>query len=359
MKVLYIGHLKEASGWGIAGRNWVRSLQSVGVDVVCRTIDFVPKYQSEWLDELCGKSLDGVTHCIQHVLPHHMEYIGGMKNIGLFVAETDSIKYNRWYNHLSLLDDVWVANQDMQKLIPSKIIPHAVDTERYKKKYLDFEDLDTDNRYVFYTIGEHIRRKNLNQLMKVYYRTFNANDNVILIVKTNKSDWSPEQVNSSLQDTGQYIRENLRLYNKVEYYPPLVTMSHRLSDDEICQLHNLGDCFVSTSCGESWHMGAFDAMAFGNQVIAPNYGGFKEYLHESALVPCVQEIVFGADQFVPEVHTGWERWWRMDECVLMEKMRHRYNAAQAMSGLEVQVRQNVDGFGYECVGNLMKEYLDV
>ena len=38
MKVLYIGHFTEGTGWSKAARDNVKSLQSVGVDVVCRNI---------------------------------------------------------------------------------------------------------------------------------------------------------------------------------------------------------------------------------------------------------------------------------------------------------------------------------
>ena len=38
MKILYIGHYKEGSGWSNAAINNILALDSIGIDVVCRNI---------------------------------------------------------------------------------------------------------------------------------------------------------------------------------------------------------------------------------------------------------------------------------------------------------------------------------
>jgi glycosyltransferase involved in cell wall biosynthesis len=59
-------------------------------------------------------------------------------------------------------------------------------------------------------------------------------------------------------------------------------------EHRIAGLHTRGDCYLSLSRGEGWGLGAFDATAYGNPVIATEWGGFLEYLDaESAyLVDC-------------------------------------------------------------------------
>jgi len=50
------------------------------------------------------------------------------------------------------------------------------------------------------------------------------------------------------------------------------------TDDRIAGLHTRGDCYVTLARGEGWGIGAFDATAYGNPVVATGWGGFLEYL---------------------------------------------------------------------------------
>ena len=57
MKVLYIGHFTEGTGWSKAARDNVKSLQSVGVDVVCRNIS---------LSQNSDKQIEEIMHLFNH-----------------------------------------------------------------------------------------------------------------------------------------------------------------------------------------------------------------------------------------------------------------------------------------------------
>ena len=68
MKILYIGHFREAGGWSNAAIDFSLALDSVGIDVVCRDIKLTNK-QSEVPDrikELEQKTIDNVDYCIQN-----------------------------------------------------------------------------------------------------------------------------------------------------------------------------------------------------------------------------------------------------------------------------------------------------
>ena len=65
--------------------------------------------------------------------------------------------------------------------------------------------------------------------------------------------------------------------------PPLVRVE--VADwtaERIAGLHTRGDCFVSLSHGEGWHIGAFDAAAYGNPVVMTGWGGQLAYLDPDA-----------------------------------------------------------------------------
>ncbi len=93
MKVLYLGHYREGTGWSQAAIDYILALDSVGVDVACRPIKLNEKNPEipSRIEQLEQKPIADSEVCIQHVLPHLMDYNGKMKNIGLFVILFDTL----------------------------------------------------------------------------------------------------------------------------------------------------------------------------------------------------------------------------------------------------------------------------
>ena len=76
MKVLYIGCYREGTGWGQAAIDYILAMDSVGIDVVPRAVKLnnnQPELPQRIL-ELESKDSSGSDVCIQHVLPHMMDY---------------------------------------------------------------------------------------------------------------------------------------------------------------------------------------------------------------------------------------------------------------------------------------------
>ena len=114
MKVLYLGHYKEGTGWAKAAQDLILSLDSVGIDVVCRNVAISRKTDiPERLQYLETGEIKGVDYCIQHVLP--VMYIGTgkfKKNIGYTVLETKDLACHPWITNYKLMSEVWVPCQD-------------------------------------------------------------------------------------------------------------------------------------------------------------------------------------------------------------------------------------------------------
>ena len=90
MRVLFIGHYRDCSGWGDASLNYIQALDRVGVDVVCRPIklNHSRPILPERVLELEKRPLSNIDIVIQHVLPHHMDYNSKFKNVALYATET-------------------------------------------------------------------------------------------------------------------------------------------------------------------------------------------------------------------------------------------------------------------------------
>jgi hypothetical protein len=363
MKVAYFGHFTEGRGWATAAENYVRSLVSVGVDVVCRPIIIGGHRQpSPDIIKLCNKSIAGTTHTIQHTMPNFWDHSSKTKNVGLFVTETDNITYTHWENKLKIMDQVWVPNTQMQVEIniPTRLIPHATDISVYAKEYQRPHLPQFQYKYAFYFVGENIKRKRINALLTAYYSEFDCNDDVVMIIKTGKDGQSADDTARDIRQTSDTIKTGLRMYGKRDLYPELVIIPEHMPADELYGLHQYADCFVNASFGDAWNQPCFDALGFGNTIISPLIGGMADYLFGAIKyypVKCNKEVCFGADPFLPDLHTARENWYAVNIRDLARQMRNAFQS-DFLKNKVPQHKEFAKRYSYENVGKIMLECLE-
>lgn len=183
MKVLYIGCYRDGTGWAQAAIDYILSMDAAGIDVVPRPVKLNSRQVDlpEKIIELENKSDAGCDICIQHVLPHMMDFNGRFKkNIGLYATETDNFKRSIWPERINQMDEAWVINNEMKLSsensgvnIPIKVIPHACNVSKFTKEYQEVQiPPDGADKFVFYTVAEFGRRKNLSSLLELFIPNF-------------------------------------------------------------------------------------------------------------------------------------------------------------------------------------------
>ena len=377
MKVLYISNYKDGTGWGNAATDYILAMDSVGIDVVCRSISFNggkgdvhPR-----ILELEKKSSRHSNICIQHLLPHMLDYNGRFeKNIALYESETSNFKSSRWTEYINTMDEAWVVNKQMSEASlvsgvesPIRIIPHTFDTSKYDKEYepLDIPYMDTENRFVFYFIGEAIRRKNIFALIKAFHLEFDVDEPVDLIIKASKGGMSDEDCGKYIKELCDTVKENLKLYPSNDLYKSEFITTGFLDNEKMMRFHRTMDCFVMPSYGEAWCLPAFDAMAMGSTPICTNVGGMSDFLSDGGgiLVDGVLEPAFGMTETFQDLYTGREDCMSVDIRKLQKAMRRMYylasNSDSKYTNLQKQGREIADKYSYENIGNRIKEALNV
>lgn len=346
MKILYIAHYKESSGWSNAAIQNVTALHNAGFDVVCRDIKLTNKKHTpnEIIESLEKKSLEGVTDCIQQVLPHHIcatsKFTG--KNVANYVGESMFTKPNPWHVNLNMADEVWVPNDTLkdntQQFVskPVEVVPYAFDTSVYQKQYQEIELESSNSAFKFYTIADLNERKNLESIIRCYYHTFKYNENTILILKLSRHNVEADALRQSIAHMCQDIQKQMRMYRDISRYPPIRIMTERISDDMIYSLHKTGNCFVGASHGEGWSIPAFDAMCFGNKPICSDEGGPKMFIDRNnklsgTLVSGCYNICNQADSAFDHIFTGSELWFCPSEKEISQAMRDAYNNRETSS----------------------------
>lgn len=356
-KILFIGHLLEGhSGWARASHEYIRSL-STQFNVVARPVVLNQRVSppNDILDCI-NKTIDNIKYCIQHVLPHYIEYSSNFdKNVGIVILESTNLATNDWCRRINLLDEGIIPYDYLDEAItiPLRKVPHAVNDNRYMSK----QNINLPPGYNFYTIADFTVRKNIGALLRAFHTEFTINEPVNLIIKTSKFNTSEQDcLAQAIEEFGQ-LKSGLKVYTQ-NLYKDEIIITNKMSDAQINGLHQACDCFVDTSYGEAWNWGAFDSMAHGNTVIAPAIGGPIEYLKHydnKILLSSRKEPCFGAIDSFENIYTSHEYWDSIDIISLQRGMRQAYDTKKKSISTSRHVSKK---FSYENVGHLFKSALE-
>jgi glycosyltransferase involved in cell wall biosynthesis len=364
-KVLVISHFREPSGWGQAARNMLLSMHKAGIDTVARCISFTPmpdKLINPAILEMEQKSSYGCNICIQYVLPHLMDYDGNFdKNIGYFDAETDTWGSEGWLDRLRLMDEVWVVNNKMLRSTPNnyqgkvRIIPHAVDTRKYRQLYNPMYIKEAEDTFKFYFIGEVNRRKNITALLEAFHIEFHPNELVSLILKVNKpgGDGAPE-----MQNLCEKVKENLKLYPKTSDYKAEIIVPGYIDDRDISRLHQYCDCMVMPSFGEAFSYPCMDALGFGRPVICTANCGIDYVNNDNGtLVASTEESCTGMLNTFHDLNTAREHWSEISVKELGKAMRKIYEFPYLYRDKSIKATMTPSNFSLENIGRLINDSL--
>lgn len=367
MKILYLSHSHEQSGWGNACRNYQKAMLAANLDIVSRPILLGTKIELEpELAELEQKSSKECDVVIQHVLPQFMSYNGNFKNIGMVILETKNIDNSSWVNNLNLMDELFVPNttsildlnnnDTIKDNIPLHLVPHACDINEYKIGYQRLPSIE--NTFNFYFVGEFSRRKNLAATLKAFHLEF-RHEPVNLILKLNKPGYNPTQSFNEVKDFCNKIKQGLKL--NIDQCKSEIVITDRLSRKDLLSLHRSCNCYINSSYGECWEQSCFDAMSMGNYVISSDDGGPKDYLRKYPFKEMINghlEPVFGTQDTVPQIYTGQEQWFAINVNELRQAMRKAYEEKFNTSSRRDCGLICAEEYSYDKIGNLIKDILN-
>jgi len=203
------------------------------------------------------------------------------------VCETETVHedYGKLFNHF---DRVAVPSEFCQRVF-SKQFPNTT-------FYIIHAHIPRPDKYVFYHIGNVMDpRKNVKGILEAFIR-LNEPTTHLLIKATCNSN----------------VSINL---------PRVKVINGLLSDDDIEDLHRIGDCYVSFSHSEGVGMGAVEAAVRNKPVIITDYGGASEYIKTPYTIKCtLQELE--KDDFL--FKKGMQ-WGNPDASQLLEYMRDAFD----------------------------------
>ena len=287
-------------GYAVAAKRYFLALAQSGIPVTWTPmvenargrLGYKPsktmQYQDSELAPYCSLEIDYdtvIVHTTPEYFPMWIERERGKRIIGCTVWETDLLP-RHWKKLLNSVDALTVPCKWNRKVffedgitVPIHVVPHiALEPCNDVAAWPGVSSED----FVFYSINVWTNRKCMWSTIEAYLNAFCVDDPVCLIIKTSKLDYSIAAPwwarhlgyrNTTLSKA--HFEEILARYPKPA---KIVFLDEVLSDLDMRQLHQRADCYLSLCRSEGWGMGAFDACAYGNEVIMTGYGGQLDYL---------------------------------------------------------------------------------
>jgi glycosyltransferase involved in cell wall biosynthesis len=240
--------------------------------------------------------------------------------------------------------------------IPIGVVPNGIDTSKIEEiePYV-IKGVGKD-AFIFYSIMQWTERKNPLALLKAYWYAFQKDENVALVLKTYRNNYSDSE-KQVVRDSLIHIKKNMPMDSHAKIY----LISDMLSNEEINGLHAIGDCYASLDRGEGFGLCPFAAGAFSKPIIVTGFGGVTEYAKpdNSYLVDY---------QLTPVSGMWWTPWYKGDQLWAQpsvldgaNKMRHVFNNREEAADKGKLLGKYIkEEFNFEVIGQrLIKELEDI
>jgi glycosyltransferase involved in cell wall biosynthesis len=296
----------------------------------------------------------------------HQYHAKGGLNVGSFFAETEPVP-GSWASRANLLDLQVVPCRDQADALrasphyrkPVEVVGLPSDVSKFDRQYPVPKAIEgfKRGRFLFYTVGEYVKRKGFSLLVRAFVQEFRLGEPVGLVLKVSKERMMAAELVKGVTGDVEAIKAGCGLTRT----PPVLVLGERLSEDELCGLHQACDVFVQPSHAESWSYPSFDAMGFGKTPIVTDWGGFREYVDTTTGYPlsCRKEPVFGEGRVHAELFTGRATWAAPDLLDIQTKMREAYTDAVGRAAKAASGRLRVREFDHGHIGaRLLKVFED-
>ena len=243
--------------------------------------------------------------------------------IGKCTWETDILPKS-WVNDINnCVHELWVpSNYNNVNFIKSgvKIKIRTVPYIFLSRGLLDRKliNLNKEDVYTFYTIGENNIRKNITESVESFCKAFSKADKVRLIVKTHSQGYTFENKKKCLSQI-----ENIT--NAYPNHADIILLLEPMSMKQISSIHSIGDCYVSLTRSEGFGLPMFDAYNYGKQIICTGYSGHMDFIghNHPGIVGYTLKQVHGLTQYLDE-NTKQSKWAYPNMDHAIELMRKTY-----------------------------------
>ncbi len=327
LPVCYQGRVSAPTGFSVALGNYMKFLSFAGVDVNYSYIQGAPETEPQpedmYLTAITEKVPDvNMPQIVWGQAPLFFKNSGKYK-IGHCEFEGDEWPQS-WVPYCNMMDELWVPSKiDRQRAIkagvnkPIHIIEQGIDPDYYHPDIAPMR-MEIPQTFKFICTAAWLPRKNLNNLIKTFARTFKKTDDVCLVIKT---------VNLGLVES---IEDEIKKLDIPDDSGWVYVREDIWPNSHLASFYTSGHCFVLPTHGEGWGLPIFEALACGIPVITTGYGVANETLrdpeHKNKPLPGVHLLDYNLSRArTPYEYLKNAMWASPNLNQLAEKMKYVYN----------------------------------
>lgn len=232
---------------------------------------------------------------------------------------------------------------------PIKVVPHALGMAPLSDEEFTASTSRNSSRYVFYTIGTDILRKNLRGVIEAYCRAFGPDfDGVGLVIKTSGG---PKQLK-------QLYEDGVRAAGCAKW-PRIAIYGERWPDEKMRRLHLNCDCWVDATRGEGFGLGQLEAAAMGNPVLTTGWGAQTEIVSDTSTITKLTPYTLtnvDAEMATIGVYDESQQWADPDIDALVSNMRDA--AFERLGKRRVQADYIGKRYGLQAIGKTLRGALE-
>lgn len=317
MRLVYLGQFRDPSGYAIAARDYLRSLDlfiknnpgklelKIYSSVASRADTLTPeekelveKYEfknDQDLEEFTASDFDLLWH-----MPPPLANFGDerfkpspgcspsmsklllscRKKISLLAWETDIVptEWQRAFDYYPvdkiITPSSWNTRVFSTLGVPCETVPHVVekDDNVLPVKF----PVDLENKFVILSIGQWTQRKGFDRLLSSFYSEFGDKEDVVLIIKTYGS---VTDNSNTIQGQIKRIKDSIFLPgNEIVNQNNVVLIDNFLPKPYINWFYSKADVFALFTRGEGFGLPVAEAAINGLPTIVPSEGGHTDLI---------------------------------------------------------------------------------
>ena len=317
MRVVYCAQFRDYSGYGVAARGYLKSLdeflqqnpQAIDLKIYSAVVGNNPLLSDEEISLLkkyefkndgeINEYLNSDYLFVWHMPPAMIAFSdekfspspncspsikklwkASSSNINLSVWETNKIpreyvRAHEYYNPNAIITCSEWNKEAFDEYIDCHIVPHLIE-EPSKKLESSELPYDMDNTFTIFSMSQWSRRKGFDVLIQAFVSEFGSQDDVRLLLKTYPS---AEANMETIQEEIKFYRSIIRMPNKANN---IILIPGFMPDEKINWFYDKCDAFALFSRGEGFSLPIAESLMRAKPVIVPKEGGHIDYISDEA-----------------------------------------------------------------------------